>query len=155
MCGPGMCHLLLSFFFNDAFRMSICPGKVPRRESGPRTIEAQPLAKSYFLPDLPPPGREAVRGHNPQGKRESPREGSYRANPRGVRASGRGQWDRSPRKPMGPGKFQAPCASLGQFLRQFSPRGQASVLTTRNRGSGRSPAFDFFRGCTWKVQMAN
>jgi len=36
---------------------------------------------------------------------------------------------------MGPGKFQTPCASLGQFLRQFSYRGQASVPTTRNRGS--------------------
>ena len=47
-----------------------------------------------------------------------------------------GQRDRSPRKPMGPGKFQTPCVSLGQFLRQFSPRGQASVPMTRNRGSG-------------------
>ena len=78
-----------------------------------------------------------------RGKRESPREGSDRANPRGVRAGGRGQRDRSPRKPMGPGKFQTPCASLGQFLRVFSYRGQASVPTTRNRGSGRSPASDF------------
>jgi len=39
-----------------------------------------------------------------RGKRESPREGPYRTNPRGVRAGGRGQRDRSPRKPMGPSK---------------------------------------------------
>jgi len=47
-----------------------------------------------------------------------------------------GQRDRSPRKPMGPGKSWVPWCSLGQFLRQFSSRGQASVPTTRNRGSG-------------------
>jgi len=62
-------------------------------------------------------------------------KGPYRANSRGVRDSGLGQRDRSPRKPMGPGKFQAPCTSLGQLLRHFSYRAQASMPTTRNRGS--------------------
>jgi len=33
---------------------------------------------------------------------------------------------------MGPGKFQTLCASLGQFLRQFSYRGQSGLPTTRN-----------------------
>ena len=66
----GQCPLVAGCrrFCNDASGMSICPGKVRRRESGPRTIEAQPLAKSYFLPDLPPPGREAVRTPRANGK---------------------------------------------------------------------------------------
>ena len=37
VCGPRGVSSAGVVFFNDAFRMSICPGKVPRRETGPRT----------------------------------------------------------------------------------------------------------------------
>jgi len=130
-------------FFNDALA---CPlvrersegGSMDRGREGPN-----PWRNRTFLQTCPLLGEGLSGGTNPQGKWESPRKGPYRANPRGVRAGGVGQRDRSPRKPMGPGKFQTPCASLGQFLRQFSSRGQASVPAARNRGSGRSPASDF------------
>ena len=141
---PGACHLLTSNFFNDALEMSICPRKVRRQDSGVGPWRRpNPWRNRTFLQTCPLLGEGLSGDQSQRGKRESPRKGAYRANPGGVRAGGRGQRDGSPRKPMGPGKFQPPCASLGQFLRLFSYRGQASMPTTRNRGSGRSPAADF------------
>jgi len=149
---PGMCHQLPSFFQG-------CIGNVHLSEKGPKAgvwtkgkEGLNPWRNRTFSQTCPLLGERPSGDTNPQGQRESSRTGPYRANPRGVRDRGRGQRDRSPRKPMGPGKFQPPWASLGRFLRQFSYRGQAWLPTTRNRGSGRSPASDFFGGCTWKTQ---
>lgn len=143
MCGPRMGRLLLSFF-QRCIRNVHLSGKGPK--AGDWTEDGKDLTPSEIVLSSRPAlswarGRP---GTNPKGASgKVPGKGpTERIQGVSGTATG-GQRDRSPRKPMGPGKFQAPCASLGQFLRQFSPRGQASVPTTRNRGSGRSPASDF------------
>ena len=113
-----------------------------------------PWRNRTFLQTCPLLGEGLSGDQSQRGKRESSRKGPYRANPRGVRGNGRGQRGRSPRKPMGPGKFQPPCASLGQFLRHFLYRGQSWLPPTRNRGRGRSPASDFFGGCIGNVRKS-
>ena len=153
LAAPGRVSPAAIVFFNVASGMSICPGKVRRREPGLRSRKTLPLAKSYFPPDLPPPGREAGRGPTP-GQAGKSQERALPSESKGCPGRRRGQRDRSPRKSIGPGKFQPPCASLAQFLRQFSSRGQSWLPTTRNRGSGRSLTPDFFRGCIGNVRKS-
>lgn len=153
-CGPRVCHLLASLFFNDAFGMSTCPRKVRGGRLDQGRERPNPWRNRTFLQTCPLLGERPCGDTNPQGKRESPWEGPCRANPRGVRAGGRGQRDRSPRKPMGPGRFQPHVSHWASFCGN-SRTGVRLRCQQREIGAVFFTCFRFFRGCTWKVQMAN
>lgn len=62
-----------------------------------------PWQNRTFLQAYPLLGEGLAGDTNPQGKRESSRKGAYRANPRGVRAGGRGPEGQEPQETDGAG----------------------------------------------------
>jgi len=74
------------------------------------------MAKSYFLPDLPPPGREAVQGPIPKGPHGKPQEGALPSESWGQEEGGGDGGAGAQGKPAGSGLFPTPWCLLRQFL---------------------------------------
>lgn len=154
MCRPRMCRLLASFFFNDAFGMSTCPRKVRGGRLDQGRKRPNPWRNRTFLQTCPLLG-EGLSGDNPKGASgkvpgKCPTERIQGVSGPAAGASGTGapenQWGRVNSKPHVP-HWASFCG--------ISRPGVRLRCQQREIGAVVFTCFRFFRGCTWKVQMAN
>jgi len=121
-------------------------------------VTFHPQLNRTFL-HISPPWGEGQSGDPTKGPHEKSQERPLPREFRGCPAGGRGQRDRNPREPMGPGKFRPPDAHFGKiraftrararysFHRYTTPRrnpprpGLPSIFPTNASGISKSPKF--------------